>query len=68
MELRKCCNHAYLFDSAIPPAPTKEADHALLTGASGKLLFLSQVASLSLSRNPAGCAQAQSRYKPIVRS
>jgi len=43
MELRKCCNHAYLFDSAIPPAPSKEAEHVLLTGASGKLIFLQQI-------------------------
>ena len=45
MELRKCCNHAYLFDSAqeassAAGAVSRDAQLQLLVGASGKLELL----------------------------
>lgn len=43
MQLRKCCNHAYLFDSAIHTATTRREERAVMIGASGKLECLEQL-------------------------
>jgi hypothetical protein len=43
MNLRKCCNHAYLFDSAIPETRNREEARRLMIGAAGKLELLEQV-------------------------
>ena len=43
MELRKCCAHPYLFDSAVPNSDSSSSALSLLIGASSKLEFLDQI-------------------------
>lgn len=41
MQLRKCCNHPYLFDGAEPGPPFVEGEH--LVESSGKLAFMAKL-------------------------